>query len=308
MERILREIADQEIRLDLFLSRQMGLTRRQISQAKFRDNGICVNGVQRRIHTLLLPGDVVEIRIASGQDRSKQLVSTEGRLDVLWEDQDLLVVNKPAGLVTHPSHGHYQDTLANQVQAYADGENQGFRVRAMGRLDKDTSGLVIFAKNQVAAARLASQREKGILSKTYLALVSGRLKPPAGSISLPVRKMPGHLMKMEALPEGTLNAETSYRVLGYGEDFTAAEVKLQTGRTHQIRVHFSSLGYPLLGDPLYGPQDMAGQSLRYLSHTALHAWKLELYHPFKKTRMLLEAPIPDDLKRLLLAADETVDL
>lgn len=308
--------------LGKFLSVRMGLTKHQISQAKFRERGICVDKEQRRINYLLQPGEIVEVRIEAGETASPHLTATKGELDILWEDQDLLVVNKPAGLVTHPSHGHFSDTLANYVAAYAKEKEERFgecfSVRAIGRLDKDTSGLVVFAKNQVAAARLAGQRETGDFFKTYLALASGRVTEPAGEISFSIRKVPGHLMKMEGCREGGLCAKTRYRVLRYGifpekekwlsdqdlpeggeaveygNEYTVTEVTLGTGRTHQIRVHFSEMGHPLLGDPLYGSFTLPG-----LDRTALHAWKMEFRHPFLKNKICLEAPAPADMQRLL---------
>ena len=168
MDRILKGTVEKEMQLGTFLSEKMELTRRQISQAKFRDRGICVNGNQRRVNYRLKPGDAVTVRIEEVYTSSGVAAASDSDLEIIWEDQDLLVVNKPAGLVTHPSHGHYQDTLANHVAAYLGFKEGSFPVRPIGRLDKDTSGLVLFAKNQVSAARLAVQRENGVFFKTYL--------------------------------------------------------------------------------------------------------------------------------------------
>ena len=317
MDRILKGTVEKEMQLGTFLSEKMELTRRQISQAKFRDLGICVNGNQRRVNYRLKAGDVVTVRIEGECTTFGSVTASKGDLDIIWEDQDLLVVNKPAGLVTHPSHGHYQDTLANFVAAYLGFKEESFPVRPIGRLDKDTSGLVLFAKNQVAAARLAAQRESGVFFKTYLAVVSGRLEENAGTISIPMRKVPGDLIKMEACEKGELEAKTSYRVLKYGmifhESYSVVEVRIHTGRTHQIRVHFSTIGHPLLGDLLYGEricrtkEESASQSMQ-INRTALHAWRMDLCHPFQKEGLHLEAPFPEDMKPFLQIEEKTGSL
>lgn len=288
MERIIRRTAEKEMPLGVFLSGILGLTKKEISQAKFRDRGICVNGIQRRITFYLLPGDLVEVKLEDAQTFSGQLHPLRKKLDILWEDEDLLAVNKPAGIVVHPSHGHFQDTLANMVMAHAQEQGENLRIRAVGRLDNDTSGIVLFAKNQVAAARLGRQRESGSLKKTYLAVASGNVETDSGLISTPIRKQPDCLMKMEVNPEDGKASSTQYHVLERKEDYTWVKVNIRTGRTHQIRVHFASIGHPLLGDSLYGGSD------KYISRTALHAWRTEFSHPVQNILISLKAPLPQD--------------
>ena len=291
MERILRQVVTDEMRLGDYLSKILHLTRKEISQVKCREQGIRVNGVQERVTYRLLAGDILEIKLEEKEVSSNQLLPGSDELDILWEDKDILVVNKPAGLVVHPAHGHFQDTLANQVLAHAQKQGENLRVRAVGRLDKDTSGIVIFAKNQLTAARLGRQREQGVLQKSYLAIVSGKVEQDSGMISLPIRNQPGHLMKMETVSEAGKTAVTQYQVLTRTDGCTWLKVHIQTGRTHQIRVHFSSIGHPLLGDLLYGG------STALLSRTALHAWQIDFLHPVEGTRIHLEAPIPEDFPK-----------
>ncbi len=245
-------------------------------------------------------------------------------LAIIYEDQDILAINKPAGIVTHPSGSHYSDSLANQVASYFRSKGEPTKVRSIGRLDKETSGILLFARNQTAAARLQNQREEGISEKTYLAAVSGFMPVDEDGafhrISVPLAPDPDNRLKMVVSTDGTLpgskHAETLYSVLkSTGPDAAAPAslvmLRLKTGRTHQIRVHMASLGHPLLGDSLYCLSDISNP----FSRAALHAWKLKFQLPFSidesasdtrasmhhdknaKKEISLEAPLPEDFKK-----------
>lgn len=245
-------------------------------------------------------------------------------LEILYEDQDILAVNKPAGLVTHPSGSHYSDSLSNQVAAYFRSKDEPTKVRSIGRLDKETSGILLFARNQTAAARLQKQRENGISEKTYLAAVSGSMLEDTDrtfhAITTPLAPDPDNRLKMVISPgsslPGSKPAVTLYSVLkstAPGSRISASLVmlRLKTGRTHQIRVHMASLGHPLLGDSLYHLSD----TTNLFSRAALHAWKLKFHPPFPagettsgilssmpctenaKKEISLEAPLPEDFKK-----------
>lgn len=245
-------------------------------------------------------------------------------LEILYEDQDILAVNKPAGLVTHPSGSHYSDSLSNQVAAYFRSKDEPTKVRSIGRLDKETSGILLFARNQTAAARLQKQRENGISEKTYLAAVSGSMLEDTDgtfhAITTPLTPDPDNRLKMVISPgsslPGSKPAVTLYSVLkstAPGSRISASLVmlRLKTGRTHQIRVHMASLGHPLLGDSLYHLSD----TTNLFSRAALHAWKLKFHPPFPagettsgilssipctenaKKEISLEAPLPEDFKK-----------
>ena len=245
-------------------------------------------------------------------------------LAILYEDQDILAVNKPAGIVTHPSGSHYSDSLSNQVAAYFRSKGEPTKVRSIGRLDKETSGILLFARNQTAAARLQKQRENGISEKTYLAAVSGSMPEDTDGafhrITTPLAPDPKNRLKMVISPDGSLPgskpAETLYSVLkstAPGSMISASFVmlRLKTGRTHQIRVHMASLRHPLLGDSLYHLSD----TTNLFSRAALHAWKLKFQPPFPngettssplssmpctkntKKEISLEAPLPEDFKK-----------
>ena len=336
----------------LFLRTQAGLTKKQISQAKFRPGGVQKNGHQCRVTEKAYPGDQITVcletdNVDSTQLKSASFTSTSDNIDfrsrgssnfdlnsvtshflpdleILYEDQDILAVNKPAGIVTHPSGSHYSDSLSNQVAAYFRSKGEPTKVRSVGRLDKETSGILLFARNQAAAARLQKQREQGISQKTYLAVVSGSMPEDTDGtfhpITAPLAPDPDNHLKMILSPEGALPgskyAETLYSVLkstapDASVPASLVMLRLKTGRTHQIRVHMASLGHPLLGDSLYHLSDTSD----LFSRAALHAWKLKFQLPFSsaeaapecslsmpyaqnaKKEISLEAPLPEDFKK-----------
>ena len=354
-----------------FLRTQAGLTKKQISQAKFRPSGVQKNGQQCRVTETAYPGDQITVCLETddvdslhlesssftissdshsfplstdsgsysdstasefaGSDANSHIYHSPSttsqllpELEVLYEDQDILAVNKPAGLVTHPSGSHYSDSLSNQVAAYFRSKDEPTKVRSIGRLDKETSGILLFARNQTAAARLQKQRENGISEKTYLAAVSGSMLEDTDgtfhAITTPLAPDPDNRLKMVISPgsslPGSKPAVTLYSVLkstAPGSRISASLVmlRLKTGRTHQIRVHMASLGHPLLGDSLYHLSD----TTNLFSRAALHAWKLKFHPPFPagettsgilssipctenaKKEISLEAPLPEDFKK-----------
>ena len=312
-----------------FLRTQAGLTKKQISQAKFRPGGVQKNEQQCRVTQTAYPGDQITVCLETNNVDSAQLESAPApqflpELAILYEDQDILAVNKPAGIVTHPSGSHYSDSLSNQVAAYFRSKGEPTKVRSIGRLDKETSGILLFARNQTAAARLQKQRENGISEKTYLAAVSGSMPEDTDGafhrITTPLAPDPKNRLKMVISPDGSLPgskpAETLYSVLkstAPGSMISASFVmlRLKTGRTHQIRVHMASLGHPLLGDSLYCLSDISNP----FSRAALHAWKIKFQLPFSidesasdtrasmhhaknaKKEISLEAPLPEDFKK-----------
>lgn len=312
-----------------FLRTQAGLTKKQISQAKFRPSGVQKNGQQCRVTETAYPGDQITVCLETDDVDSAQLESAPApqllpELEILYEDQDILAVNKPAGLVTHPSGSHYSDSLSNQVAAYFRSKDEPTKVRSIGRLDKETSGILLFARNQTAASRLQKQRENGISEKTYLAAVSGSMLEDTDgtfhAITTPLAPDPDNRLKMVISPgsslPGSKPAVTLYSVLkstAPGSRISASLVmlRLKTGRTHQIRVHMASLGHPLLGDSLYHLSD----TTNLFSRAALHAWKLKFHPPFPagettsgilssipctenaKKEISLEAPLPEDFKK-----------
>jgi len=223
-------------------------------------------------------------------------------LHILYEDEDLLFVDKPTGIVSHPSKGHTCDSLINGVQAYFEEKgsfnNKRSNIHLIGRLDKETSGILGIAKNSVTAERLIRQRKTGVLVKEYLAFVKGNL-PENGVLEIPMEEIrdskDGDKLKMKAgLGENAKTAKTFFRVVKRFEKFSLVSLVIETGRTHQIRFHMSSIGCPLLGDSFYGDGPEMG-----IFRTALHAHRLTYIHPFCQKVMRIESEMPKDLTFLL---------
>ena len=296
------------------LKHQAHLTRRQISQAKFRPGGIQKNGLQCRINSPVYPGDQIRICLEEVSFVSDHIVpyGRSSALDILYEDSDVIAVNKPSGILTHPAGGHYDDTLSNQLAGYFQEKQQQVLIRPVGRLDKETSGVVLFAKNQISASRLQKQREEHFFHKQYLALTEGCLPVDAvniwHTISYPIYKISDHPIKMNAVVSdfsgnteipyiGLQPAVTYYHTLKSAAAWSLITVRLATGRTHQIRVHMRALGHPLLGDKLYGNPSISGIPL--FERAALHAWKVTFHQPFTDEVITLQAVLPDDFDHYL---------
>lgn len=265
-----------------FLRGEAGLSARLVQSLKRQPGGICLNGIQTRTIDRLHAGDMLTLCLPDDTDNVEPLPLP---LDRLYEDDDLLIVNKPAGLAMHPTHNHQGDTLANAVAAYFQQQGRHVTMRCVGRLDRDTSGAVVCALNRYAAARLS-----GGVEKEYLAIVSG-LYHGSGTIDRPiVRPNPMHTSR--AVGEGGLPAVTHWQAERWGENMSLVRVWLETGRTHQIRVHFASLGTPLVGDTMYGMPDDR------IARQALHCVSARFVHPVTGRPMYVEAPLPPDMKAL----------
>ena len=280
------------------LRRQMHLSGHQIRSAKFREDGICLNGRRSRINEKICEGDVISVILGRQEELRVNLPEDAGEQEgpdrkpaLLYEDDDLLVVDKPAGMSVHPAHGHFGDTLADTLHT-ADA-----RVRIVGRLDKDTSGAVLVAKNAVAAARLSAQEST---QKLYLALVRGQVPFTDRKISLPIRRVEGELNRMEAADEGMKAVTWVHRVCNY-ENGSVVILRLETGRTHQIRVHMAAIGQPLLSDPVYGNKETeyrpAGEGL---GRAALHCLQIGLIQPFTGEKLCVRCPLPRDMKQWII--------
>ena len=277
-----------------YLKNCAGFSDAQVRRMKFRENGICLNGQRSRVNTILKEGDRLELLVDDSGSISSHLVSNLVMPEILYEDEDVIAVNKPAGTAVHPAHGHYSDTLANQLASYFRQKNTEVSIRSIGRLDKETSGIVLFAKNRVAAARLSKQREEGRLRKQYLALCRWNCEEMLEgwhTIEKPIAPLEGSLMKMCIHPEGK-PAITHYRVERYYSDTALLRLWLETGRTHQIRVHMASENHPLVGDVLYGGDE---RNERRLSRAALHAETLDFFQPFTGELISIHAKLPEDI-------------
>lgn len=279
---------DDNLKLETFLKARLLLAKNEISRAKFRENGICVNGERTRTSALLKTGDLVEILLESEQETSGKLPASGGELSILYEDSDVIILDKPAGISVHPAGKNSSDTLANRLAYCLRNKKEDSVIRIFGRLDQDTSGVVLAVKNRPAATRLERQREKHILYKSYLAITDGIPDPPSGKITVPLAPDPENRRRMCVTPEGK-PAVTRYETLMSREGHALIRLRLETGRTHQIRVHMASVGCPLLGDPLYG-----SDAVLNINRTALHAQTIHFLQPFTGEALEVKAPLPED--------------
>ncbi len=282
------------MRLDKFVGEWCPELSRTHAQKLIADGYITVNNQSARPSLKLNPGDKISVIIPPPPP--SHLVPEAIPLSIFYEDDDLMVIDKPAGLTVHPAPGHPTHTLVNAVLAhFPDLADIGDSPRPgiVHRLDKDTSGLVLVAKNRVAQANLSSQFKSHSVLKVYQALVKGKLSPERGVIEAALGRSPRNRKQMAVVSRGR-EARTEYRVIRYIGDYTLLEVLLETGRTHQIRVHLSAIGYPVVGDVTYG-----GKS-PHLSRQFLHACRLGFSLPSTGEYVEFESELPADLKRALI--------
>ena len=275
-------------RLDRYLAAVLPELSRSRLQALIRAGEVQLEGKTVRAREVVHRGDVVRLTIPQPAE-----IATEAEdipLDLLFEDDDLLVINKPAGLVVHPGAGNQAHTLVNALLHHCpklSGIGGKRRPGIVHRLDKETSGCLVVAKNDAAHLELARQFAGREVTKIYLALVSGTPKRPRGVIEAAIGRHPVHRKKMQVDPRRGRPAKTEYRVLQSLGKISLVECILHSGRTHQIRVHLHHLGHPVIGDAVYGRKGTAPRQM-------LHAWKLGFTHPRSKDAMFFEAPVPDD--------------
>jgi 23S rRNA pseudouridine1911/1915/1917 synthase len=277
-------------RLDRVLAEALPAFSRARLQTLIRDGFVSLNGKPPRPRDLVRTGDVVELREPELEKVEAQ--PEQIKLDVIFEDDDLLVLNKPAGIVMHPGAGHQAHTLVNALLAHCQnlsGIGGKERPGIVHRLDKETSGALVVAKNDATHRDLSSQFAARTMTKIYLALVAGILRKTSGVIDKAIARHPVHRQRMSIARRQGRSAKTEYRVIRSGEEISLVECILHSGRTHQIRVHLHHLGHPVLGDKLYGGK-RAGDYPRQM----LHAWKLAFRHPRSGEELSFEAPVPRD--------------
>ena len=266
------------------IAREFALSSRLLSKLK-NTNGIMVNNVPVTVRCILECGDVITLEALDKS--SENVMPCNIELDVLYEDESILAVNKPSGMPTHPSQGHHKDTLANAVMYRY--RNENFTFRAITRLDSDTTGVVLIARNALAAQRLTDMLQNGKIQKEYTAITVGAPKNEEGIIDAPIARSEDSVIKRK-VDENGKSAITKYSTIAKSHDKSFALVKAVpiTGRTHQIRLHLSHIGTPIYGDFLYGtPIDGA--------RAYLHCSSLELRHPMTEKLMKIQAPLPEDM-------------
>ncbi|NLP37471.1 MAG: RluA family pseudouridine synthase [Firmicutes bacterium] len=284
-------------RLDVVVTRLVPELTRSRVQKLIQEGLILVDGVTRKANYRVHPGEVLQVTIPPAEPLSLQPQPLE--LDILYEDRELIVINKPKGLVVHPAAGHTDGTLVNALLYHCDDlSGIGGKVRPgiVHRLDKDTSGVLVVAKNDHAHLYLARQFKEQSVVREYLAIVHGKISTPRGSINAAIARHPRDRKKMAVVPEGKGRpAVTHFTVLEQFRNYTYVLLQLETGRTHQIRVHLSSLGHPIVGDIVYGYKrqrfDLNGQ--------ALHAYKLGFIHPVSSKYLEFTSNPPAEFTHLL---------
>lgn len=236
-------------------------------------------------------GDTIKVIIDFEEDNSN-IVPTNMDLSILYEDESLLIINKPPHLPVHPSCLHFSDSLSNGIKYYFDSIKLHKKVRPINRLDKDTSGIVLFAKNEYIQECLVKQMKSKEFVKQYIALVNGVLEETTGTISAPISRKPNSIIERQVSPKGD-TAITHYEVLKTFNDISLVKFTLETGRTHQIRVHSSYIGHPILGDTLYGIESTL------IDRQALHAYKVSFIHPITKRQINIIADLPKDINNII---------
>ena len=288
-------------RLDLYVSEAQGVTRSN-AQNLIDGGFVLVNGKEVAKNYRLRLGDDVEIE--SPEPKELEVLPENIPLDIVYEDSDIIVINKPSGMVVHPANGNESGTLVNALLYHCkdslSGINGVIRPGIVHRIDKDTSGLLVVAKNDDAHVFLSSLLKDHIIKRVYHAILVGHLKENRGTVNAPIARHPVDRKKM-AVVKGGKEAITHYEVIAEYPSFTYAKMELETGRTHQIRVHMSHIGHPLVGDTVYGGGktqfEKANASL--ISGQALHAKVLSFPHPKTKEIMTFECELPDEFKKLL---------
>jgi len=277
---------------------QDGMTVREFLKARGFPNAVFVrlkktpesilrNGVWVYVTTLLHAGDTLSVTLEETEG-SKNITPSFQPLSICYEDEDILVVNKPAHMPTHPSMGHHENTLANAVTGYYEKQGIPYTFRCVNRLDRDTTGLTILAKHMLSSAILSTQAARREISREYLAIVEG-LAPDSGTVDAPIaRKSDSAIERVVDFAQGE-TAVTHYRRLAYENGLSLLSLHLETGRTHQIRVHMKYIGHPLIGDFLYNPES------RIIKRQALHAYRLQFTHPITGAFIDLTAPPAADM-------------
>lgn len=292
MDRILTyqiSAKDCDLRADQFLSRR-GFSSHLMTRLRKDMHYLLINGIPSRTNTRLREGDILTVHIVE-EHASYHVPPVELPISIIYEDEDILVVNKPAGMPIHPSMDNYYNSLANALAWYFR-DCGNFIFRCTNRLDRDTSGLTVIAKNMLSSAILSNMAVRHAITREYLAIVRGTVTPPTGTITAPLSRKPGSIIERCVDFEHGECAVTHYKTLKTQNGHSLVSLKLETGRTHQIRIHMKYLGFPLIGDYLYNPD------MEYIGRQALHSCRLCFAHPITKEMLCFEAPPPEDMQRV----------
>ncbi len=284
------ELAGLEV--NTLLRRRLGLSGTVLRRVKWLEDGITLDGARANVRVRAREGQTLAVRLTA-PSLTSGVVPAEGPLDIVYGDADLIVLNKAPGVLVHPGHGHFDDTLGNYLMWHYARTGDESDFHPVHRLDKGTSGLVVIAKHAHAQEKLKNQLHTGGFRRVYLAVCDGAPPAPSGVVDAPIGQADGSPVARQVRPDGR-PARTHYKVLQACGPRTLVELELETGRTHQIRVHMAHLGCPLTGDFLYGAENKA-----LIPRPALHSARLELAHPITGERMAFSAPLPADIAALI---------
>ena len=294
MNRNIDYIIDEDsagLRVEQFLRRKR-YSGQNLSEIKRMPKSILVNGVHYYMRQELSKGDHLQVRICETQN-SEKIPPTKLPLDIIYEDEDLLVLNKPAGMPIHPSLNNYTNSMANALAYYFQSQGKPFIFRCCNRLDRDTSGLTIVSKHLVSGSILSDMTKYREVHREYLAIARGSVTPSEGTIQAPLGRKEGTIIERTVDWEHGEDAVTHYKVVKEANGHSLVSLRLETGRTHQIRIHMKYLGYPLIGDNLYNPD------MEYMTRQALHSHHMEFTHPITGEHMSFTAPLPEDMARVM---------
>ena len=294
MNRNIDYIIDEDsagLRVEQFLRRKR-YSGQNLSEIKRMPKSILVNGVHYYMRQELSKGDHLQVRICETKN-SEKIPPTNLPLNIIYEDEDLLVLNKPAGMPIHPSLNNYTNSIANALAYYFQSQGKPFIFRCCNRLDRDTSGLTIVSKHLVSGSILSDMTKYREVHREYLAIARGSVTPSEGTIQAPLGRKDGTIIERTVDWEHGEDAVTHYKVVKEANGHSLVSLRLETGRTHQIRIHMKYLGYPLIGDYLYNPD------MEYMTRQALHSHHMEFTHPITGEHMSFTAPLPEDMARVM---------
>lgn len=279
------------LRVEQFLRRK-GYSRQNLTEIKRMPQSILVNGIHYYMRQTLAAGDHLQVCICETES-SEKIPPVKLPLNIVYEDEDILVINKPAGMPIHPSMKNYYNSLANALAWYYQYQGKPFIFRCSNRLDRDTSGLTVISKHLVSASIMADMTKKRLVHREYLAIVKGDLTPPAGTITAPLSRKEGSIIERTVDFDHGEEAITHYKLVKKENGHSLVSLQLETGRTHQIRIHMKYLGYPLIGDYLYNPD------MEHITRQALHSYHMEFPHPITGQKMTFTAPLPPDMSAII---------
>lgn len=294
MNRNIDYIIDEDsagLRVEQFLRRKR-YSGQNLSEIKRMPKSILVNGVHYYMRQELSKGDHLQVRICETKN-SEKIPPTNLPLNIIYEDEDLLVLNKPAGMPIHPSLNNYTNSMANALAYYFQSQGKPFIFRCCNRLDRDTSGLTIVSKHLVSGSILSDMTKYREVHREYLAIARGSVTPSEGTIQAPLGRKEGTIIERTVDWEHGEDAVTHYKVVKEANGHSLVSLRLETGRTHQIRIHMKYLGYPLIGDYLYNPD------MEYMTRQALHSHHMEFTHPITGEHMSFTARLPEDMARVM---------